>query len=203
MAINLPESLQVIETLVERLDNLGISYCVGGSIASSIHGIFRATNDADIVIDLSEGQIEALVEALQDDFYVDGDMIRQGLQDNLSFNVIHLPTMFKVDLFPAKRTPFAESEWSRRRQEEIRTDTDALRIFVASPEDMILQKLLWYRLTGERSDRQWGDVQGMLKVQGDALDFAYLRHWAGEIEVADLLGQALADAGVGGAETPE
>jgi hypothetical protein len=191
----LPETLIVIDTLVSRLDVLGIGYFIGGSVASSMHGIYRATNDADIVVDLSEEKIDALVEALQDDFYVDADMIREALKHNHSFNVIHLPTMVKADLFPPKRTPFGESEWHRRRQEKIR-DTEMQSVYVASAEDMILQKLNWYRLTGERSDRQWGDVQGMLKVQGTALDFAYLVHWAAELELTDLLDNALIDAGL-------
>ena len=190
----LPETLIVIDTLVNRLDALGIGYFIGGSVASSMHGIYRATNDADIVVDLPENKVDDFVAALQDDFYVDADMIRDALQHNHSFNVIHLPTMVKADLFPPKRTAFGDSEWLRRRRENIR-DTEMQAVYVASAEDMILQKLNWYRLTGERSDRQWGDVQGMLKVQGTALDFAYLAHWSVELDVADLLEIALSDAG--------
>lgn len=191
----LPETLIVIDTLVSRLDALGIGYFVGGSVASSMHGIYRATNDADIVVDLPENRVDDLVAALQDDFYVDADMIRDALKHNHSFNVIHLPTMVKADLFPPKRTAFGDSEWQRRRRENIR-DTEMQAVYVASAEDMILQKLSWYRLTGERSDRQWGDVQGMLKVQGTALDFAYLAHWAAELALTDLLQTSLIDAGL-------
>jgi hypothetical protein len=197
MPSELPESLQVVDILATRLDALGIPYYVGGSVASSIHGFLRSTNDADIVVDLREEQVDDLVAALEEDFYVDADMIREGLQHNLSFNVIHLPTMFKADLFPAKQTPFGRSEWTRRRQAQLRQEEGAPTVYVASPEDMVLQKLLWYRMTGERSDRQWGDVQGILKVQGDALDFAYLRHWAAELEITDLLTRSFEDAGVG------
>ena len=160
-----------------------------------MHGIYRATNDADIVVDLSENRVEDLVAALQEDFYVDADMIRDALRHSHSFNVIHLPTMVKADLFPPKRTAFGASEWTRRRQERIR-DNEMQAVYVASAEDMILQKLSWYRLTGERSDRQWGDVQGMLKVQGTSLDFVYLAHWAADLAVSDLLQTALEDAGL-------
>ena len=191
----LPETLIVIDTLVNRLDALGIGYFIGGSVASSMHGIYRATNDADIVVDLPEEKVDEFVAALQDDFYVDADMIRDALRHNHSFNVIHLPTMVKADLFPPKRTAFGDSEWLRRRRENIR-DTEMQAVYVASAEDMILQKLNWYRLTGERSDRQWGDVQGMLKVQGTALDFAYLAHWAAELALTDLLQTSLLDAGL-------
>ena len=104
--------------------------------------------------------------------------------------------MVKADLFPRKQTPFGRAEWSRRRLEQIRADGQAGAVYVASAEDMILQKLEWYRLTGQRSDRQWGDVEGMLKVQGRALDFPYLRRWGGELDLNDLLNQALADAGL-------
>jgi hypothetical protein len=191
----LPETLIVIDTLVNRLDALGIDYFIGGSVASSMHGIYRATNDADIIVDLTANQVDDFVAALSDDFYVDADMIHEALKHDHSFNVIHLPTMVKADLFPTKRTAFSDSEWRRRRLETIR-DSEMQSVYIASAEDMILQKLNWYRLTGERSDRQWGDVQGMLKVQGMALDFAYMAHWAAELGLTDLLETALIDAGM-------
>jgi hypothetical protein len=113
---------------------------------------------------------------LEAGFYADGDMMRDAIRNNSSFNVIHLATMVKADIFLLPTSAFAASEWSRRQRKRIGPDPDSPEAYVASAEDMILQKLSWYRLTGERSDRQWGDVQGMLKVQGTALDFAYLAH---------------------------
>ena len=189
------ETLIVVDILANRLEALAIPYYIGGSIASSLYGEFRATNDVDIVLDLAEGQVNPLVAALETDFYVDADMIRAALQYRSSFNVIYLPTMIKADFFAPERSGFIASEFTRRLQEVIRLTERQEKIYFASPEDMILQKLRWYRETGERSDRQWGDVQGMLKVQGEALDRAYMQHWADELKIADLLTQSLTDAG--------
>lgn len=195
----LPDALAVVDELAKRLEALGIPYFVGGSIASSMHGIFRSTNDVDLVVALRTDQAQTFTIALENDFYVDADMIREAIQHYSSFNVIHLPTMVKADLFLPRVTPFNESQWSRRRLEQIRPTGEMRAVWVASAEDMILQKMEWYRLTGERSDRQWGDVLGMLKVQGEALDFAYLKRWADELSLADLLKNALEDAGLEGA----
>ena len=104
--------------------------------------------------------------------------------------------MIKADLFFPQPTPFRKSEWQRRQLEQIRPEGEMRSVYIASAEDMILQKLEWYRLTGGRSDRQWGDVQGMLKVQGDRLDFAYLAHWAHELDLSGLLATAFEDAGL-------
>jgi hypothetical protein len=190
------ETLIIVDILAACFEDMGIPYHVGGSVASSLFGIFRATNDVDIVIHLQEHQVNALVTALEKDFYIDGDMIRTALQYNISFNVIHLATMIKADLFPTPNTRFGQMQYSRRRREQIRIGESDKSIYFASPEDMVLQKLLWYRETGERSERQWGDVQGILKVQADALDMAYMRSWSEEIGVGDLFQQALEDAGL-------
>lgn len=192
----LPEPLLVLQRLTQTFDALNIAYFVGGSVASSLHGIFRATQDIDFVADIREEQVDAFVVALEDEFYVDGDMIREAIQTRSSFNVIHLPTMVKADVFLSPVSPWAKEQWARRRQERIGQDEDAETVYLASAEDMILQKLNWYRLGGGISDRQWGDVQGMLKVQGKALEFEYLWHWAEELGLSDLLDRALGDAGL-------
>ncbi|MDX1933814.1 MAG: hypothetical protein SFU56_14545 [Capsulimonadales bacterium] len=190
------ETLVVVDILAKRFEDLGIPYYVGGSVASSVYGVFRATNDADIVVDLKESSVPDLVTALSNDFYIDADMIRNALHHGISFNVIHLPTMVKADLFPLNEGAFERSEMGRRRPERIRILDNSEDIYFASPEDMVLQKLRWYRATGERSDRQWYDVQGILKVQGTSLDFDYMRYWAAELQITDLLRQAFDDAGV-------
>lgn len=192
----LSEAEVVAQKVIQAFDAVGIEYAIGGSVASTVHGIPRLTMDVDFIAEMREEQIEALVEKLQGEFYADGDMMREAIRNRSTFNVIHLPTMVKADIFLLPETPFAASEWSRRQRKRIGPEIDPPEVYVASAEDMILQKLNWYRLTGERSDRQWGDVQGMLKVQGTALDFAYMTHWAAELALTDLLETALEDAGL-------
>lgn len=192
----LPEPLHAARLMTQSLEALNIPYLIGGSVASSIYGIYRATNDIDFVADIKHEHVDAIVAALQDEFYVDGDMIRDAIDTQSSFNVLHLPTMVKVDVFLFQPTPWKREEWARRRVEYIGSENDRLAIQIASPEDMILQKLVWYRMGGGVSDRQWGDITGMLKVQAEKLDYAYLRRWAEELALSQLLQRALDDSGI-------
>ncbi|WP_394796780.1 hypothetical protein [Armatimonas sp.] len=191
----LPEPLQVVQRLIETFDRLGIAYLVGGSVASSVVGVERATQDIDFVVVLLEAQVEALTLALADEFYADADLLRDAILHNSSANVIHLPTMIKADLFISPDTAFAHSQMERRLRLTLLGEGAPL-VSVTSPEDMILQKLRWYRLTGERSEKQWRDVQGIFRIQQAALDQSYLTDWAKELELTDLLMRAREEAGL-------
>jgi len=142
------------------------------------------------VAELYGRHVAPLVALLETDFYVDADMIRDAITSQSSFNVVHLPTMFKADIFIFKREPWMESEMGRGRSETFATDAGDVTIRFASAEDTLLHKLVWYRLGGETSERQWGDIQGILKVQADRLDGDYLDHWAPHLGVAALLQRA-------------
>lgn len=192
----LSETDVVVHKLAEAFDALGILYMVGGSIASSLFGMPRFTRDVDISVRIEESvAADALVRLLEQDFYIDADLIQAAVAHRSSFNVIYLPTMLKADIFVPEDSAWRREEWQRRRHEQVGVGPESRPVYFASPEDMVLQKLLWYRETGERSDRQWGDVQGILKVQRKVLDRAYMRQWASQIAIADLLELALAEAG--------
>ena len=195
----MPDAVIVLQKVVQAFDALGIVYLVGGSMASAVYGEFRATQDVDLVAGVREEHVVSLVAALSAEFYVDADLIRQAIEQESSFNLIHLATMFKADVFIRKRGAWTDEEFARRRRIEYPSDEVSASVYVASPEDTVLQKLLWYHLGGGVSDRQWNDVQGVLKVQAGALDENYLRHWAAYLNLTDLLNDALMDAGRGGA----
>ncbi len=186
--------IDVVLLVTESLERLGVSYVLVGSFASTSYGVYRTTADADILADLRLEHAQPLAQALQEDFYVDVESIREAVQRRRSFNVIHLELGFKVDIFVPKARPFDRQQLGRRVLQPIGAQDERIAYF-ASAEDTILAKLEWYRRGGEVSERQWLDVLGMLKVQGRALDLAYMHEWAQNLGVTDLLDCALEQAG--------
>ncbi len=192
--MNAPEIVAALAPVVEALEELGVAYHIGGSVASSFHGIPRLTLDVDIVADLRLEHVLPLVKQLEDEYYIDADAVRDAIRRRSSFNAIHLDTMLKVDVFIPKTRAFDQEELRRTRQEVLAIGTRPF--YMASPEGTILNKLEWYRMGGEVSDRQWNDILGVLKVQGTTLDMAYVQRWAKTLQVTDLLERALVEAGM-------
>lgn len=174
-------------------EELNIPYLIGGSVAGTIHGVVRTTLDADIVAELEHQHLPQLVQKLQPEFYLDQDAVTRAVQDRGSFNLIHQATMFKVDIFVSKGRPFDQSQFARRAAQVVVTEPEQV-AFVASAEDTILAKLEWFRLGDEVSDRQWRDILGVIRIQADRLDLVYLRRWATDLDVPDLLEKALGEA---------
>ena len=183
----LSEPILIVAKLARVFDELGIRYLVGGSLASSIYGTPRATQDVDLVADLRLSHVAPFTRALSGEFYIDADMIRDAIQRCASFNVIHLATMFKADVFITKGDSWSSSEMARARTEQLDAPDGRVAIRFASPEDTLLHKLVWYKLGNEISDRQWSDILGLLKVQDTMLDQVYIEHWAPVLGVGELL----------------
>lgn len=189
------EQTQVNLAVVRAFEALRIPYFLAGSMASSIHGIYRATADADFVAAVRPEHAEPLARLLQPAFYASVEAMRVAAVSGRSFNVIHLDTMLKVDIFVARAEPFQMMQMRRRVLQATGPDGRTT-FYVASAEDTVLAKLQWYRDSGGVSDRQWNDVLGVIKVQGPALDRAYLAEWARELGLPDLLRRAMEDAGL-------
>jgi hypothetical protein len=190
--MNAPNIIDAMAPVIDAFEQLGVSYYIGGSVASTVYGIPRTTLDADIIAELRLEHARPLVLQLQDQYYIDEDAVKDAIRHRFSFNAIHLATMLKIDVYLPKVRPFDQEIRRRARQELLEEHT----FYFASPEDTILTKLEWYRMGGEVSERQWNDLLGVLKLQGTSLDFAYLRRWAVSLNVADLLVRAYEDAGL-------
>lgn len=186
--------LDVLLCVLRLLDGQGIDYVVVGSFASSARGIPRATLDADVVADIDAAQVSQLVASLRGHFYVDEGAARRAVAGRRSFNAIHLDTAFKVDIFVPPDEGVGRLQLARRRLEQLAPEM-AEKFYVATAEDMVLAKLLWFRSGGGVSERQWTDVAGVIKVQGARLDVEYLREWGGRLGVRDLVERALGEAG--------
>jgi hypothetical protein len=183
------------QVLLDALNGSGIRHMVGGSIASSAHGVLRSTNDVDIVADIREEHIPRFAAQIAATFYADKESMIEALQHGRCFNVIHFATGSKFDIFPAAGNSFIETQIQRSKPQQILLGEGvSIHCPMATAEDILLAKLAWYRAGGEQSERQWNDVRGIRSVQGPLLDMTYMRKWAGHLKVDDLLERLFSEA---------
>ena len=183
---------RAVGPVVRVMEGLGVPYFVAGSLASSLHGVPRASIDADLVADLLPEHVTPFCDGLGGAYYVPRDSISRAVEARTSFNVIHLDTMIKVDVFLARR-PFDRRAPARASLARIGGPAGP-EVRAATPEDTVVAKLEWFRKGGEASERQWTDIVGVLRLAGASLDRSDLEEGASELGVTDLLRRALADA---------
>jgi hypothetical protein len=184
--VPLVNALRLVSAALERM---GIPYLIGGSIASSSRGIARATMDIDLVARIEPDQAQPLSSALGPDWYADPEQIRDSISAGRPFNVIHIPTSQKIDIFPAADA-FQLLQLQRATRETLDFLGEVGQYPVATAEDILLAKLQWYRDGGEVSDRQWADITGIVATNA-SLDIDYLNAWATRLGVNRLLAKAL------------
>lgn len=189
----LPDPIAVTAKVTAVLENLDVPYFIYGSFASTFYGMVRTTQDSDLVAILDKHHILPFIEALEGEFYIDAEMVKEAIRKRGSFNILHRESMFKVDVFIPTMRDFEESQFERA-AEQILSEKPQIQARIATAEDTLLAKLEWYLLGNEVSERQWRDVIGILKVQGSNLDFDYLRQYALELKIDDLLEKALSEA---------
>ncbi|MCK5075539.1 MAG: hypothetical protein KAR38_04140 [Calditrichia bacterium] len=194
--MKIPDILQAIRPIISAFDKLSIPYYISGSIASSIYGIARATMDVDIVADIKIENTSSLKQILENEYYIDENMIKDAIRKFSSFNLIHLETMIKIDVFIHKRQSYQEESLRRKQKDTLEDSEDASEFYFSSPEDIILNKLQWYEIGNRISERQWLDVIGVIKVQHKNLDDGYLRKWGKDLGLLDLLIKAFHEAGL-------
>lgn len=178
------DELIVLKTVVQRLENAGIPYMITGSTAANYYCQPRMTRDIDIVIKTSTNQVGKLYLLFKEDFYVDMNAVEEAVRNRNLFNIIHLEKALKVDMIVMKEGEYRETEFSRR----LRHDVSGVNMFMVSPEDLILSKLLWAK--DSLSEMQLGDVRNLILFNRDSLDFKYLTEWAGKLAVTDMLEKA-------------
>jgi hypothetical protein len=182
------ELLKVVATVCERL---GIRYLTVGSMATIAYGEPRFTNDIDMVLDLQLPQVEAFCNVFSgDDYYLNRAAVESAVRKRLQFNIIHTTAGLKIDCFLSKETPFDASQLARAVRKRIDEDFEAV---FASPEDVILKKMEYYRL-GE-SDKHLRDIAGVLKIHGDRTDRLYIEFWCKQLGLTEIWQAILARVG--------
>ena len=195
--------LAVIYPARRALEILHLPYYLGGSIASSLHGMQQLAQDTDLVIDLGEQTLPSLLVALGQHYLLDEDQAREAVREQRPFPLIHLDSLMKVDVVIPKRDVFATSMLPLIQSYTL--DERHPPIPLASAIEMLLFKVQRYqrdertRTDGMQDDAEWNDILGMLKVQGPDLDLPLLEEWAGTLGLADTWQRALVDAGLRGA----
>lgn len=180
-------SLRGLALLAGALHQLGIRFYVVGGIASSTHGQTRFTEDVDLVMELRPDQVLPLKAVLGPDFEVDEVTLLEAATHNRSDNLFYLPDFTRFDVYLPAPSAFVRSQLERRQILELAEGVD---IPIATAEDTLLAKLLWYRRGEEHSQKQWQDVLGIIRLRGAELDRSYLDVWAANLDVTDLLARA-------------
>jgi hypothetical protein len=173
---------ELVKRVIDVLSGAGIAYMLTGSVVSSMQGEPRATHDLDVVIALTADKASELLKAFSSpEYYLSAEAIKEAIAQHSSFNLLSLDTGEKVDFWMLTNEPFDQSRFSRRRYDHVL----GIELNVSAPEDTILMKLRWAKLSGG-SEKQFTDALRVYEVQHKALDFDYLKHWAVQLGVEDL-----------------
>ena len=173
------DELEVLQSVTARLEGANIPYMVTGSMAANFYAVPRMTRDIDLVIELSDRDVDRVTRLFQVEYYIDRDMVQRAVCDHAMFNMIHNAMVVKVDCVVRKETEYRREEFARRRAVSVAGQ----RIFIVSPEDLILSKLDWAKES--RSQMQLDDVRNLLRsVQ--RLDTEYLNRWADRLGLIEL-----------------
>lgn len=190
-----PDLLVALSPVIEAFNQLSIQYYIGGSVASSIYGMARATMDVDIIADIKEYHVSKLKQLFENEYYIDEDMIIGAIKTASSFNLIHFDTAYKIDVFIYKDEPHQRNAIERKVKDKFDDELEH-EYYFSAPEDIIIAKLQWFVQGNKISERQWLDVIGVLKVQSNKLDLRYLETWSKKLGFYGLLKKAFSESGI-------
>jgi hypothetical protein len=188
-----PQDIEAaLAPVADVLEGLPAPYYIGGSVASSNYGKGRSTYDLDVIADLNAEHIDPLIDALKREYYTSRSAMQDAVARRATFNLIHFKTSVKVDVFCSKRRPYDLESLRRIRQDSLSGAATERKYCFASPEDVVIAKLEWFRLGDEVATKQLDDVKWILQLQASDLEQEYLEHWTRELGVDDLLRQVAA-----------
>jgi len=174
------EQIEFVKQIAERLDSAGIPYMITGSIAMAVYAVPRMTRDIDIVIECGINDALRISRLFETDCYVDENSIKNAIETQSMFNIIHNEWIIKADFIIRKNNEYRKLEFKRRKQFTV----DAAEIWIVAPEDLILSKLLWAK--DSNSELQRRDVQMIIESVPE-LDWEYLEKWALKLNIKNLL----------------
>jgi hypothetical protein len=175
------EPRELLQIAANFFESHGIAYRVVGSMASIAYGENRFTNDVDIVADLQFEHVDELCDYFQaPDYFLARHAVEDAIRRRFQFNIIHIPAGLKIDVMLPKQTEYAIREQQRATR---LTDPDGLSAVFATPEDVILNKLIFFQIGG--SEKHLRDIGGILKVKASGVDRGYITEWAAKLGVAE------------------
>lgn len=181
--------VRALEPLVDLCEKLGLRVQIGGSVATSAYGVARTTLHVDVVLDLPAGLVDRFVDALEADYMIEREAVMEAVRQRATFNLIHQATVIKIDVFVPAAEGFSRESFLREVRDTLEVAPGAREFSLATPEDMILHKLVWFELGNRVSERLWSDVAGVVSVLGASLDWDYVERWAASLGVEDLARQ--------------
>ena len=172
-------SFAAIRQVVASLEATKIPYMLVGSFSSNYYSYPRATNDADFVIEYTDGVLGQLIAGLNQDFILDQQLSFETITGSLRNVLTFLPTKFDIELFRLSDDEHDMLRFERRKAVAVlELQTKAV---LPTAEDVIIQKLRWQR------EKDISDARKVLQIQFTKLDWKYIRHWTGKHGTDNLL----------------
>jgi len=178
------EELDVLKEVAGKLNKANIPYMISGSVAMNFHAQPRMTRDIDIVIVLSQGNIQSFIDTFKSEFYLEEETIREEVKRSGMFNLIHNKYIVKIDFIIQKNDEFSHAAFERR----LKIDIDGVKIYISSAEDLILAKLNWAK--DSMSEMQLRDVANIKNFAKD-IDYSYIDNWVKKLGLQEIYKKAV------------